>query len=146
MSRNGFVRFDLIRVIFIAVLTLSLPFVHVHPQLTHADPAGEHTHPAVVHTLFSPETGGSPAVPSNGIQSEDLDELFRAAIDLDLVSERFTKSLAPKGPDSVGAFSEPARTSIAKSNRLLKSPSVVLSSPPAGSSLSVRAPPRHSFS
>lgn len=146
MSRYSFIRFDLIRVIFIAVLTLSLPFVHVHPQLIHADPAGEHTHLAVVHTLFSPEADSRPAVPSNGIQSEDLDELFRAAIDLDLVSERFTNPPAPKGPDSAGASSEPFRTPIAKSNRLLKSSSVALSSSPAGSALSVRAPPRHSFS
>ena len=146
MSRHSFIRFDLIRVIFIAVLTLSLPFVHVHPRLTHADPAGGHIHPAVVHTLYSPEADGGPAVPSNGIQSEDLDELFRAAINLDLVSERLTNPPAPKGPDSAGASSEPFRTPIVKSNHWLKSPSVVLPSSPAGSLLSVRAPPRHSFS
>src|SRR3989304_5627490 len=121
MSRCSFIRFDLIRVIFIAILTLSLPFVHVHPQLTHADPGGEHTHSAVVHTLFSPEADSSPTVPGNGIQSEDLDELFRAAFDLDLVSERFTNQPAPKGPDSADASSEPFRTPISKSNRLLKS-------------------------
>ena len=146
MSMYSFIRFDLIRVIFIAVLTLSLPFVHVHPQLTHADPAGEHTHPAVVHTLFSPDADGSPAVPSNDIQSEDLDELFRATIDLDLVSERFTNPPAPKGSDSAGASSEPFRTPIVKSDRLLKSFSATLPLSPADSPLSVRAPPRHSFS
>ncbi len=146
MSRYSFIRFDLIRVIFIAVLTLSLPFVHVHPQLTHADPAGEHTHPAVMHTLFSPEADGSPAVPSNGIQSEGSDELFRAAIALDLVSERFTNPPAPKGPDSAGASSEPFRTPIVKSNRLLKSLSATLPSSPTHSPVSLRAPPRHSFS
>lgn len=146
MSRYSLIRSDLIRIVFIAVLTLSLPFVHVHPQLTHTDQAGEHTHPMVLHILFSPEADSSPAVPSNGIQSEDLNGLFRAAIDLDLVSERSTNPPAPKGPDSEGASSEPFRTPIEKSNYWLKSPPVVLPSSPAGSPLSVRAPPRHSFS
>ena len=146
MSRYGFIRVDLIRVIFIAVLTLGLPFVHAHPQFTHADPAGEHTHPAVVHTLFSPDADSSPAVPSNGIQSEDLGELFRAVIDLDLVSKRFTNLPAPKGPDSAGAFFEPFRTPIVKSIHWLKSLSATLPLSPTDSPPSVRAPPRHSFS
>jgi hypothetical protein len=146
MSRHSFSRWGVIRVIVIAVLTLSLPFIHTHPQVIHSDSAGEHTHPAVVHTLFSPEADGRPAVPSNGIQYKEWNELFRVAIGLDIVPERLTTPPAPPGPDSAGVSSESSRAPIVTSNPLLEKFSVTMPAPWAGSPLSVRAPPHHSFS
>ena len=80
--------FSSIFVILLAALTLSLPFVHLHPRLTHADDLGEHIHSGVIHTIFSSEDASKPFSLADSLDSENSVELFRTAIDLNLFTQR----------------------------------------------------------
>ena len=77
-----------ISVIFLVALTLSLPFVHLHPRIAHADALGEHTHSGVIHTIFSSENASNLFSSVDGLDSESSVELFQTAIDLDLFAQR----------------------------------------------------------
>ncbi len=93
----------------LAVLVLSLPFSHVHPRVTHADPLGEHVHPSVIHSIFSPsenEDGlkpipdASPAVASLG----DLAEVFKTLDEWGIVSGEHVLQAPSKAGAKTGLF------------------------------------------
>src|SRR3989344_5518112 len=87
--------FSAIRIIFLAALTLSLPFIHLHPRLTHADRFGEHSHDGVIHTIFSSDGAGNPSSSADDPDFETSAELFRAAINLNLFPPRLpTETIA----------------------------------------------------
>ena len=73
--------------VVLAALIIGLPFVHLHPRITHDDHSGLHAHNAVIHTVFSSVDAGGSVSHTDGHDSETSVELFRSAIDLNL----FTK-------------------------------------------------------
>ena len=75
-------------VTFLAALTLSLPFVHLHPRIAHADDLGEHTHSGVIHTIFSSEYASKLLSSVDGLESESSVDLFQTTIDLDPFAQR----------------------------------------------------------
>ena len=80
--------FYLFCVMLIAAAVLSLPFVHLHPRLTHADHFGEHSHATVLHTIFSSDNPNNPSTSVDGLNSHYSAELSRTAINLNLFSQR----------------------------------------------------------
>lgn len=72
------------------LLTLSMPFIHRHAQLTHHDPSGKHTHSSVIHTIFSPDGVDQPSPSSDWDHAEDSEELSRSTIGSDLLLDPFS--------------------------------------------------------
>lgn len=75
-------------IVLIAAVVLSLPFVHLHPRLSHADDLGEHSHAGVIHTIFSSDSPSNPSSSVDGLNSGYSVELSRTAINLNLFSQR----------------------------------------------------------
>lgn len=93
--------FSAIRIIFLAALTLSLPFIHLHPPLTHAGSFGEHSHDGVIHTIFSSDSAGNPSSSADGLDFENSAELFRTAINLNLSPQRLPTETISNGMTAV---------------------------------------------
>ena len=72
----------------LAVLILGLPFVHSHPRTTHDSHSGQHSHTAVIHTVFSADSAGEASPSVGDHDSKTLVELFRTAIDLNFFAKR----------------------------------------------------------
>jgi hypothetical protein len=145
MFRYKTTHFSSIFVIFLATLTLSLPFVHLHPRLTHADDLGEHTHSGVIHTIFSSEDTSKPLSSADSLNSESSVELFRTAIDLNLFTQRPSADTVSNVLTAAWVSSDFFLLPVATSTTLIRNN---VSPPPsswAGFLPSLRAPPNHSF-
>ena len=122
-------------IIFLSVLTLSLPFVHLHPRVTHADDLGKHTHSGVIHTIFPSENASHPSSSADGLDSERSVELFRTAV------QRSPTGTVSNISTAVWASSEFFLSPIAMYTSLLRSHVVSPRSSWMGSPPSSRAPP-----
>jgi hypothetical protein len=91
--------FYLLSIVFLALLSIGMPFIHLHPQVTHADHSGEHTHVAVIHTLFSPEGLGDPAASQYSSDPENSEEFLRTAIGYPLYPQRLSTESISGGTD-----------------------------------------------
>lgn len=132
-------------VVWITAAILTLPFVHLHPRITHADRLGEHTHAGVIHTLFSLGDSDHPSHSPNGLNLEESPELLRASVNLNPILDRLV-SLSGTGI-SAAAFSFLESPFFARSPRRL---SIQTDDLPALSGpvshRAVRAPPTPHYS
>ena len=138
--------FSSVSVIFFAALTLSLPFVHLHPSVTHADDLGEHSHSGVIHTIFSSEDESKPFPSADGLDSENSVELFRTEVDLNLFTQRPSTETISNGLTALGVSSDFFPSPFAMSttlvtNNVLSPPSFWMGSLPF-----LRGPPFLAFS
>ena len=146
MSRKKFYFFYTVQALFFASLILALPFIHLHPELTHSDNIDEHTHPAIVHTLFSPEDVSSHPDSEGGIHFESSVELSRSTIAWNLFPQRFSSEPISGGSSSAVVsylpfpLYAPESTVLAPEGRPAPPLSRVGSPPPS------RAPPHPFFS
>ena len=146
MFRYKTTLFSSIFVIFLAALTLSLPFVHLHPRLTHADDFGEHSHAGVIHTIFSSEDASKLLSSVDGLDSESSVGLFQTTIDLDLFAQRPPTDTISNVLTIAWVSSDFFLSPIAMSTTLIRSN--VLSPPSSwmGSLPFLRGPPFLAFS
>jgi len=148
VSGSRYKSFKVVRVliIFLSVLTISLPFVHLHPPLTHADDRGEHTHSAVAHTIFSPDGGSAPFSPRNSIHSEDSGTQSEMMMTWRLSTHRSSASFIYAG-SPVLWLSFPSNLShLPQEAAVAGDADSPLHSAWIGPILSSRAPPGHSLS
>ena len=130
---------------FLSVLTLSLPLVHLHPRVTHADDFGEHTHSGVIHTIFSSESASHPSSSADRLEAENSTGLSRPTIYLHLFAQRPPTETTSNVLTAVWASSEFFLSPIAMYTSLMRSHVVSPRSSWMGSPPSSRAPPSHSL-
>lgn len=129
-------------VVFLVALTIGVPFIHLHPQVTHAAHLGEHTHAAVIHTFFSSEGSGNPTYSIDSIGTENSEEFSGVTIDWPLVPQRFSAPLGLGGTDApivsvISILPHPAKDIALRGDVA----GVLLPSSWVGTPLSSRAPP-----
>ena len=130
--------------VVLAALILGLPFVHLHPRITHDDPLGLHAHNAVIHTVFSTEDTAGSVSPADGHDSEASVELFRAAIDLNLFTKRSPTEFS--GHALTAARKAPDLSPIAIYSTLTTKHSLLLLVSRTGFPRFVRGPPSDLYS
>ena len=105
MIRDKSSPFYFLPIALLASLIIVLPFLHLHPQVTHVDHSEQHTHAAVIHTIFSPDGLGYPTSSPDSIHPENSGEFSRTTIGWDLFPLRFST-------ESVSGGDEPPLASL----------------------------------
>ena len=100
MSRNKSSAFYNLSTFLLASLVIVLPFIHFHPQVTHADQLEQHTHAGVIHTIFSPDGISSPSSSQDSIHPEISGEFSRITIAWKLLPQRFSTEPGSGGDDT----------------------------------------------
>ena len=104
MIRDKSPVFYFLSVFLLASLIIVVPFLHLHPQVTHADHSEQHTHAGVMHTIFSPDGMGYPTSSQDSIQPEILGEFSRTTIRWNLFPQRFSTEPVSGGDDTPSAL------------------------------------------
>ena len=141
MIRYKFSAFYFLSIFLLASFTLVVPFIHLHPQVTHADHSEQHTHAAVIHTIFSPDGMGYPASSQDSIHPENSEEFSRTTVDWSLFLKRFSTESVSGGVDASLVSLTSIWPCAVKCIALQRSPGFLRPLPWVSTPSSSRAPP-----
>ena len=100
MIRDKSSVFYFLSIVLLASLTVVVPFIHLHPQVTHEDHSEQHTHAAVIHTIFSPDGMAYPTSSQDSIHPENSEEFSRTTAGWSLFLKRFSAESVSDGVDA----------------------------------------------
>lgn len=142
MIRNKSSVFCKLTSFLFASLIIVLPFIHLHPQLTHSVNSEQHTHAGVIHTIFSPDGMGYPTSSQDSIQPEISGEFSRITIGWNLFPQRFSTQAVSGGDDTPSVLLTSISTHDVKGVALQRAKDFLRPLSWVSTPSSARAPPR----
>jgi hypothetical protein len=146
MIRYRLSAFYFLSIVLLASLTIVLPFIHLHPQVIHTDHSEQHTHAAVIHTIFSSDGMGYPTSSQDSIHPENSEEFSRSTIGWSFFPQRFSTESVSGGVDAPLVSLTSIWPRAVKGIALQRGPGFLRPSSWVSTPSSSRAPPFPSFS